>query len=378
VKYDIFISYRRKGGAFKAEQLKMVLRQRGYMESRIFMDTYSLRAGNYVDELEQAIKDSKNVIVLVTKGCFENLTEQSNWTKEINAAMKYGKNIIPLYFDDITEITKDELPSCLHNFPFANAVIYSPHYVEASYDKLCSFLKKDYDFIKSCIKKVTLSVIALVVLVIGGYFGVKALSGLIQARKAVEEVVEPVKGLVVSDKPVLVDLGLPSGTLWLDRNIGAEHYYEYGEYYAFWETYTKTVFKKTSITDRYTEIKENLLMRKDYDVAFVKSEGQWRLPTEEEFNELVTLCEWTEAEYEGVSGRLITGPSGYAIFLPAAGMKVNSELQYAGDYGYYWTGDISKGYNDRYGREMLFAPNQVVGNGYTYCGRSVRPVGNKR
>lgn len=377
MKYDVFISYRRKSGAIKAELLKAVLRQRGYNEDRIFFDTYSLGTGNYVSELEQAIKDSKNIIVLITKDCFDGLNDSSNWVFELSTATRLGKNIVPMYFDDITEISRDILPDKIKDLPLANAVIYSPHYTRASYDKLCSFLKKDTENIRKNIIKITAIVFGVLALGFGGYFATKAISRAIEARKVEEVVEEPQKGLVVSDEPVFVDLGLPSGTLWLDRNVGAAHYYDYGEYYAFWETYTKMDFKKTSITDRYKEIKEDLLRRADYDVAYVKSDGQWRIPSEEQFQELVTLCTWVEAEYEGVAGRLVTGPSGYAIFLPAAGMRVNKDLQYAGEYGYYWTDVLNKNYsNDRYGREMLFAPNQSIGNGYTYCGRSVRPVKN--
>lgn len=363
-----------------AEQLKMVLRRRHYMEKRIFMDTYSLRAGNYVTDLEQALRDSMNVVVIVTKGCFEGLTENSNWVKEITTALKLGKNVVPIYYDGITEVNPDELPECLKEFPNTNAVIYSPHYVKASYDRLCSLLKTDYAFIRKTVLSVIGAVAGAAALAAGIYSGGSAVIRAIENSRRSDVVVEEeVRGLVVSEQPVLVDLGLPSGTLWLDRNIGAAHFYEYGEYYAFWETYTKKDFKKTSITDRYKEINENLLRRVDYDVAYMKSEGQWRLPSEEEYNELLQYCTWTEAEYEGINGRLVTGPSGYAIFFPAAGMMVNKSLQYAGDYGYYWTDVPDRNHSTgRYGREMLFAPNQSVGNGYTYCGRSVRPVGVKK
>lgn len=110
MKFDVFISYRRKGGSNMAEQLKMVLRQRHYAEKRIFMDTYSLRAGNYVVDLEQAIKDSMNVVVVVTKGCFDGLTEKSNCVKEITTALKLGKNVVPIYYDGITEVNPEDLP----------------------------------------------------------------------------------------------------------------------------------------------------------------------------------------------------------------------------------------------------------------------------
>ena len=380
MKYDVFISYRRKGGSYMAEQLKMVLRQRHYKENRIFMDTYSLMAGNYVADLEKAIKDSMNVVVVVTKGCFEGLTENSNWVKEITTAQKLGKNVVPIYFDGITEVSSEELPSCLKDFPQTNAVIYSPHYVKASYDRLCSLLKTDYAYIRKKIFTVLGAIAGTAAVCAGVYFGGMAIRNAIEKSRQAEVVEEEVRGLVVSEQPVLVDLGLPSGTLWLDRNIGAASYSGYGDYYAFWETFVKKTYKPSSKGVRYDKLDLSKLQKKDYDVAWAKSQGEWCLPTVEQCEELVALCTWEYAEYDGISGRLVTGPNGYAIFLPAAGMKNSEELQYANEYGYYWTSTLAegKGYNGRYGKEMLFAPNQQVGNGREYCGRTVRPVGTRK
>jgi len=39
-----------------------------------------------------------------------------------------------------------------------------------------------------------------------------------------------------------VDLGLPSGTLWAECNVGAATPYEYGDYFAWGETETKNGF----------------------------------------------------------------------------------------------------------------------------------------
>lgn len=43
--YDVFISYRRQGGAEKTELVKGELIKRGFRESRMFMDTRSLSSG---------------------------------------------------------------------------------------------------------------------------------------------------------------------------------------------------------------------------------------------------------------------------------------------------------------------------------------------
>ena len=41
------------------------------------------------------------------------------------------------------------------------------------------------------------------------------------------------------DNTQYIDLGLPSGTLWADRNIGATEPEEYGDLYAWGETEPK-------------------------------------------------------------------------------------------------------------------------------------------
>ena len=47
---------------------------------------------------------------------------------------------------------------------------------------------------------------------------------------------------IESTKGVLVDLGLPSGTLWMDRNVGATSAEEVGNLYAWGETTTKASY----------------------------------------------------------------------------------------------------------------------------------------
>lgn len=57
----------------------------------------------------------------------------------------------------------------------------------------------------------------------------------------------------------------------------------------------------------------------------------WRLPTKEEFGDLVsTGYEWTNKGMEFANGKL---------FLPAAGVdyKLNQSVAYAGETGYYWS-----------------------------------------
>lgn len=43
----------------------------------------------------------------------------------------------------------------------------------------------------------------------------------------------------IANAQTYVDLGLPSGTLWADRNVGASSYEDYGDYFAWGETTMK-------------------------------------------------------------------------------------------------------------------------------------------
>ena len=142
-KYDVFISYRRKGGAEKAELLKAVFEKRGYPEERIFMDTHALKGGDFTLKLKDAITASTNVIVLITKGCFDQIKEDDFWVYEISQALEQHKNIIPVYFDGIKQIDGKELREVLKHLPYQNAVSYVHEYADASYDKICSFMIKN-------------------------------------------------------------------------------------------------------------------------------------------------------------------------------------------------------------------------------------------
>ncbi len=91
-----------------------------------------------------------------------------------------------------------------------------------------------------------------------------------------------------------VDLGLPSGTLWKDKNQSGF----------------------------YT-----------YDEAVRTFSG--KLPTKEQWEELKAFCEWT---WTG-SGYKVTGENGNSIFLPAAGYRsfVDGNVGGVGSRGLYWS-----------------------------------------
>lgn len=132
-----------------------------------------------------------------------------------------------------------------------------------------------------------------------------------------------------------IDLGLPSGTLWADRNVGADSPEGYGDYFRFGET---TSFTEKSPSYKYEDINYNIAGT-DKDAATTLLGAKFRIPTFEQIKELVVFCsrQWTQVN--GVNGIVVTGPNGNFIFLPAAGYRLisNGSLYNVGSYGYYWS-----------------------------------------
>ena len=198
------------------------------------------------------------------------------------------------------------------------------------------------------------------------------------------------------NKHQYVDLGLPSGTLWATCNIGANYPWEYGNYYAWGETKTKTTYnwstykyakgdgkKKTKYcndTDHgYNGFKDKLTkLQPGDDVATALWGSGWCMPTKEQWEELIQctlLSQWTELN--GVHGCLFIGTNGNQLFLPAAGYREDGERHLVGSYCHYWTGSLH--YDGFEAWAFLFPSDysKMVG---IYCsdGYSVRPVRSAR
>ena len=175
--YDVFISYRRQGGAVKAELTKDELAKRGFRESRMFMDTRRLSSGNYMESILKAVDASRNLVVIITKDSFKDLSDDSPWAKEIAHALETGKTIVPVYFDGITELKPAQLPESIQRLAFENAVIYVHQYADASFDRLASRLSKEPVSMPKWSKWV-LGAVAVGGLAVGGYTAVDNASDL--------------------------------------------------------------------------------------------------------------------------------------------------------------------------------------------------------
>ena len=147
----------------------------------------------------------------------------------------------------------------------------------------------------------------------------------------------------------LVDLGLPSGTLWADRNIGADAPEDAGDYYRFGET---VAFTEDSPEYVYDDIEESIAGT-ERDAATVNLGKNYKMPTLDQIKELIDECEWEWTKKNGVKGMKVTGPNGNSIFLPASGYRDSSSgtLGSVGSYGYYWS---ASPYSDNGGRSLRF------------------------
>ena len=139
-KYDVFISYRRKGGSEKAQLVKSELKQRGVEEERIFLDTHSLHDGDFEQKIKVAIEQSQSVVVIISNGCFDEMKETDFWYMEIKEALQQGKKVVPISFDGITSFANLDVPHDLLELTKKNAVTYQHEYAEAAFDKLIMFI----------------------------------------------------------------------------------------------------------------------------------------------------------------------------------------------------------------------------------------------
>ena len=132
-----------------------------------------------------------------------------------------------------------------------------------------------------------------------------------------------------------IDLGLPSGTLWADRNIGADAPEDYGDHFRWGET---TPFTENSDDYEYRDVGENIAGT-EYDVATSLLGKDYQMPTDEQLKELKNYCTWEQSTINDVYGMKVTGPNANSIFLPAAGFRYNifRSLAAVGSGGYYWT-----------------------------------------
>ena len=142
-------------------------------------------------------------------------------------------------------------------------------------------------------------------------------------------------GGTTTDKVGYVDLGLPSGNLWAECNLGASSPEAYGDYYAWGEVEPKQVYTNSNHKwykegapslgfTKYNNEDGKLSLEDEDDAVIQKLGNGWRTPTLADFREL------TNQKYTTIEKTTLNGVAGYqitskrnkkSIFIPFAGFK---------------------------------------------------------
>ncbi len=208
-------------------------------------------------------------------------------------------------------------------------------------------------------------------------------------------------------EPEKVDLGV--GVKWASCNISTMVPADYGKYYSWGEIKTKSVYAWTSYLWSADGSESNMtkynfsdginILMPDDDVAFRELGGSWRMPTVEEFNQLVAGCYWQWMDNykdSGVKGYVVfkakndedrgkrnseTINASYSldkdvhIFLPAAGYASKDALYDIGSNGNYWTSSLSPSTSNS--AHYIYFDSENIEAGECekrYYGQSIRPV----
>ena len=199
--------------------------------------------------------------------------------------------------------------------------------------------------------------------------------------------------------PHLIDLGLPSGTKWACCNVGATTPEGYGGYYAWGETEEKEAYnevtylyctgedtngdgwyddwhEETSTKGIWSDL-GGVIAGTEYDVAHVKWDGCWQMPSFDQINELLENCTFEWSTVNGIYGARFIGKNGASVFLPASGTRSNEDIFDIGNNCFYWASTLGTT-GLPYADGMSFA-SYGAASVYSFRGngQSVRPVAGK-
>lgn len=192
----------------------------------------------------------------------------------------------------------------------------------------------------------------------------------------------------------VVDMGLPSGTMWASCNLGAAGLNEDGYRYAWAETTTRKSYipNKYKWYDtvslcmtKYVDDSDTVMLKVDDPVSVYLGE-EWHTPTKADVQELFDTCNFIYATYSGKEGFvLIPKNEDYGdrrLFLPfsLSSEYVNVSALSLKRNGFYWTSsrsedNSSEAYflciNVNYDNAKLYS---ATGKSKRYNALCIRPV----
>ena len=207
--------------------------------------------------------------------------------------------------------------------------------------------------------------------------------------KVLENRINEIEQLLPEWESPTVDLGLPSGLLWADRNVGAESPEDPGLYFQWGDTVGYTAEQvangEKSFSSNWSDYFDNIAGSNEFnkysteklivleasdDAASVNMGSDCRMPTMTEMQELIDNTiptfidiwdnEFSQEEAENgaiteynLKGVRLTGSNGNSIFIPASGRCGNSTFNDVGYRCYVWSSDLRFG--NRWAACVLFA-----------------------
>lgn len=191
--------------------------------------------------------------------------------------------------------------------------------------------------------------------------------------------------------PEKIDLGLPSGLLWGSFDLGAtqpaglSYHYSWGEtepkgLYNWpnykWCSGSATTLTKYNHLASYGQVDNLHCLSRNDDAATVKLGDKWRIPSAEEWAELLdpANCTWETANQNGAAGVKVTSKvNGNSIFFRWNGIYEGNTLMNQNAAGSWWSDTL----NDENPSDAWFMhsgnENVSFGTG-RQLGRTVRPV----
>lgn len=123
--FDVFLSYRRAGGADFAQLLKLLLKAHGLS---VFLDVENLGKGNFSEQLVASLTGARNVVLVWSRGCLDRFLDGrdaagSDFVRlEYATSLQLRKNIVPVYKEDFEFPAAGQVPGDVRGVFDMNAV----------------------------------------------------------------------------------------------------------------------------------------------------------------------------------------------------------------------------------------------------------------
>ncbi len=181
-----------------------------------------------------------------------------------------------------------------------------------------------------------------------------------------------------------VDLGLQSKILWATCNVGATKPEEKGVYYqwgarsrAAFEDYSSANYQNFPASKKYSAEDGKRRLEFSDDAAIANMGLGWRMPTEEEMQELIDGCDWTwtdDYNGTGVAGKIgVSKKNRNKIFFPAAGYMRGEVVKSTSKLCCYWTASMRTNTTSAASAELSNS-QEVFYDTKRYDGLTVRAV----